>query len=170
VPLSELDAAQARTFAMVVERQRGVDISALQARVRREEPGLWDPAHQKDNVPIHRAGHDRWGIGKVVFIFCDDYLQRVFDFPWFHAWRAELEPVFAQIGVPLDRVIRCILASMPPGADIPTHHDTGLWVSHSHRMHIPIFTDPSIDFQVPWAASLTASSSSSSSSSALTED
>lgn len=148
VPLSELEPERAGEFAMVIERQQGVDISLLQARIRREEPALWDPAAQKDNVPILRAGHDRWGIGKVVFVFCDDYISRVYTFPWFHAWRRELEPVFQQIGVPFDRVIRCILASMPPGADIPAHHDTGNWVSHSHRMHIPIFTSPEIDFMV----------------------
>lgn len=148
VPLSDLDVEVAKDFAMVIERQRGVDVSGLQRRVLAEEPALWDPAQQKDNVPIHRAGHDKWGIGKVVFIFCDDYLKNVFQFPWFHAWQAELAPVFEQVGIPVDRIVRCILASMPPGADIPVHHDTGNWVHHTHRMHIPLFTDPSIDFMV----------------------
>lgn len=47
-----------------------------------------------------------------------------------------------------EQVIRCILAIMPPGADVPVHHDTGSWVSKSHRMHIPIFTNEAIDFRV----------------------
>lgn len=37
---------------------------------------------------------------------------------------------------------------MPPGAVVPVHHDTGAWVAQSHRMHIPIFTDPSVAFEV----------------------
>lgn len=148
VPLSELDPAVASGFPVVVERQRDIDISALQQRIANAGPQLWDPAHQKDNVPIQRAGHDKWGIGKVVFVFCDDYIRKVYTFPWFHEWRDELEPIFKQIQIPFDRVIRCILASMPPDSDVPVHHDTGSWVGKSHRMHIPIFTDASIDFQV----------------------
>lgn len=37
---------------------------------------------------------------------------------------------------------------MPPDAVVPVHHDTGAWVGKSHRMHIPIFTDPSVEFVV----------------------
>lgn len=149
MPLSTLDPAVARTFPIVVERQKDIDISALQARIIASGAQLWDPRHQKDNVPIQRAGHDKWGIGKVVFIFCDDYISRVYTFPWFYAWKRELAPIFEQIQIPMERVIRCILASMPPDADIPAHHDTGAWVAKSHRMHIPIFTDAeAIDFQV----------------------
>ncbi|KAF1332322.1 Glucosamine 3-sulfotransferase 1, partial [Globisporangium splendens] len=148
VPTSEVDPAVAREFPVVIERQCGVDVSKLQQRITAAGPQLWDPAHQKANVPIQRAGHDKWGIGKVVFIFCDDYIRKVYTFPWFHEWRAELEPIFAQIGIPVERVVRCILACMPPDSVVPVHHDTGAWVSKSHRMHIPIFTDASIDFQV----------------------
>ncbi|KAJ0407958.1 hypothetical protein ATCC90586_001986 [Pythium insidiosum] len=148
VPMSELDPAISSQFEIVVERQRDIDISGLQRRILEGGEQLWDPAHQRDNVPIQRAGHDKWGIGKVVFIFCDDFISKVYMFPWFDKWRAELDAVFEQINIPLDRVIRCILARMPPGSDIPTHHDTGSWVSKSHRMHIPIFTDAAIDFSV----------------------
>ena len=31
-----------------------------------------------------------------------------------------------------------LLASLPPGVTIPVHHDTGYWVSRSHRIHVPI--------------------------------
>lgn len=149
MPLSTLDPAITREFPIVIERQKDIDVSALQQRIVAGGAQLWDPRSQKDNVPIQRAGHDKWGIGKVVFIFCDDYISRVYTFPWFHAWKRELEPIFAQIQIPKERVIRCILASMPPDADIPVHHDTGAWVAKSHRMHIPIFTDAAaIDFQV----------------------
>ena len=36
-----------------------------------------------------RAAHDRWGIRKIVFVFSDDFLKKVYTFPWFHApeWR-----------------------------------------------------------------------------------
>ena len=38
-------------------------------------------------------------------------------------------------------MVRCLLASMPPGCVIPVHHDTGHWVKHSHRVHVAIVTD-----------------------------
>eukprot|EP01050_Picozoa_sp_SAG11_P003166 SAG11_NODE_173_length_13507_cov_10.489931_8_plen_80_part_00 len=47
------------------------------------------------------------------------------------------------LGVQEDRLIRCLLAAMPPGQHIPTHHDTGIWVPRCHRLHVPLVTDPS---------------------------
>ncbi|KAK1931909.1 Membrane-associated sulfotransferase kil1 [Phytophthora citrophthora] len=146
--MQELPEEMAKNYAMVVPRQENIDISLLQKRILAEGQELWDPKNQKDNVPVRRAGHDTWGIGKVVFVFCDDYLKNVFTFPWFHSWQKELTPIFEQIDIPVNRIVRCILASMPPGADIPVHHDTGSWVHFTHRMHIPVFTSPDIDFMV----------------------
>ena len=40
------------------------------------------------------------------------------------------------------RIVRMLLASMPPGVTIPVHHDTGEWVAKSHRVHVPIITTP----------------------------
>ena len=37
---------------------------------------------------------------------------------------------------------------MPPGVKIPVHHDTGYWVKYTHRVHVAIITDPSVDFFV----------------------
>lgn len=112
MPLSELEPLVADAFSVVVERQAGVDVSALQRRIRAEGEQLWDPSHQTDNVPIQRAGHDKWGIGKVVFVFCDDYISRVYTFPWFHAWKDELEPVFQQIQIPLERVRTAVVMQL----------------------------------------------------------
>ncbi|CAM9852912.1 unnamed protein product, partial [Choristocarpus tenellus] len=45
--------------------------------------------HDRSNVRIVRPAHDQWGILKIVFVFCDDYLKKVYTFPWFHepSWR-----------------------------------------------------------------------------------
>ena len=45
--------------------------------------------HARSNVKLTRAAHDRWGIGKIVFVFSDDFLKKVYTFPWFHdpEWR-----------------------------------------------------------------------------------
>jgi hypothetical protein len=52
-----------------------------------------------------------------------------------------LSPYWEALGVPTNRVVRCLLAQLPPGVTIPVHHDTGLWVKHTHRIHVPVVTD-----------------------------
>lgn len=81
---------------------------------------------------------------QIVFVYCDDFLQRCFELPWVHdaEWRALLTPVFESLGVPLHKIVRCLLAAMPPGISIPPHHDTGYWVHYTHRCHLPVVTDP----------------------------
>ena len=34
------------------------------------------------NASMHRPAHDRWGIDKVALVHCDDFMLRVFEFPW----------------------------------------------------------------------------------------
>ena len=45
--------------------------------------------HARSNVKLARPAHDRWGIGKIVFVYSDDFLKKVYTFPWFHdpEWR-----------------------------------------------------------------------------------
>jgi hypothetical protein len=112
------------------------DISLLLAKLAKEGEAAWDEEeHARTNVRLTRPAHDTWGVRKVVFVYCDDFLKRVYSFPWFSdpEWRAALEPVLQCLGVPASKVVRCLLASMPPGCVIPVHHDTGYWVKHTHR-------------------------------------
>ncbi|CAN0366977.1 unnamed protein product, partial [Ectocarpus sp. 13 AM-2016] len=54
-----------------------------------------------------------------------------------------LQPVLDVLGIPEEKMVRCLLASMPPGCVIPVHHDTGHWVKHTHRVHVAVVTDVS---------------------------
>ena len=113
-----------------------VDVSALKSKLLSLPPELWeDEKQQEGNVKLHRPAHDAWGIKKIVFTFCDDFLLKVFDLPWSQAeeWRRHLLPIYAAVGVDESKVVRSLLASMPPGMSIPVHHDTGYWVKHTHR-------------------------------------
>ena len=117
---------------------------------------MWDPDFAKvHNVRVTRPSHDAWGIKKVVLVFCDDFLQKVYHMPWWHdersntgvagrpSFKSLLRPVLSSLGLSGDaRVVRMLLASLPPGVTIPTHHDTGSWVSKSHRIHVPVITSP----------------------------
>ena len=60
---------------------------------------IWNPENQESNVSMVCPGHDRWGIGKIVFIMCDDFATQLFHFPWWHEWSSVLLPVFEELKV-----------------------------------------------------------------------
>ena len=111
---------------------------------------IWDSEKQDGNVKLIRPAHDAWGIKKIIFTFCDDFLQKVFDLPWsqLQVWRQYLVPIYQAVGINEGQVVRCLLASMPSGSSIPVHHDTGYWVQKTHRLHVPIVTGDGVDFLV----------------------
>jgi Aspartyl/Asparaginyl beta-hydroxylase len=126
-----------------------LDVSEFKKYLQNLPSEMWEDEKQQGNVKLHRPAHDAWGIKKIVFTFCDDFLLKVFDLPWSQAeeWRRHLLPIYEALGVPESRVVRCLLASMPPGMKIPVHHDTGLWVKHTHRCHVAIISHPTeVDF------------------------
>lgn len=103
---------------------------------------LWDEVNAAvNNVHVIRPSHDAWGIKKIVLIFCDDFLQTVYEMPWWHKrpdMRRAVQPILDALNVEPNRVVRMLMAALPPGTTIPIHHDTGEWVKHSHRVHVPI--------------------------------
>lgn len=174
-PLSEIDDDSVRSAIPCVSTRGMVDVSVLKRLVFEGHngkppsvPSLWDDEVAKEfNVQITRPSHDKWGIRKVVLIFCDDFLKTVYELPWWHdegslmgpgdedkkknaslpppiSFKQALRPILDALDLPDgSRVVRMLLASMPPGVTIPTHHDTGEWVNKTHRVHVPVITDPS---------------------------
>jgi len=141
-----------------------VDVSKIQDMVREgfdldyrniddslklSSTNYWDPRNaDKKNVTLTRPSHDAWGIGKIVLIFSDDFLTKVYQFPWWKEFEDALQPI---IDVLFPRpengankkglVVRALLASLPPGSTIPVHHDSGEWVKKTHRVHVPILVE-----------------------------
>lgn len=105
---------------------------------------FWSPDYAADqNVSISRPSHDAWGIPKIVLIFCDDFCQDVYEFPWWSTFAPSVLPILDVLSIPQDRVVRMLLASLPPGVTIPVHNDSGEWVKCTHRVHVPILVhDP----------------------------
>lgn len=127
-----------------------VDVSAFKEYLQSLPDGIWEDENQTSNAQLKRPAHDAWGIKKIVFVFCDDFLQKVLDLPWSReeCWRRHLLPIYEAIGIDESKIVRSLLASMPPGLDIPVHHDTGYWVKHTHRVHVAIETGDMVDFMV----------------------
>jgi hypothetical protein len=108
---------------------------------------LWSPYNAKKyNVHITRPSHDAWGIQKIILIFCDDFLQNIYEMPYFHLpkyqhLRNAIQPIIDVLNIDTNRIVRMLFASLPNGVTIPIHHDTGEWVKHTHRVHVPIIVD-----------------------------
>ena len=148
VPVCERALNEGEALALTLAQ---VDVSAFKEKLIAGGSRIWDDDyHAKENIKLTRPAHDAWGIKKIVFTFCDDYLQKVLDLPFSQSaeWREHLVPIYKAIGVDEKRIVRSLLAMMPPGVKIPVHHDTGYWVKHTHRIHVAIITDPSVDFFV----------------------
>ena len=127
-----------------------IDMTAWKTQMDSIPLSFWREENQTGNVRLVRAGHDAWGIDKVVFTFCDDFLQKIIDLPYEYApeWQPLLHQVYAALGVDPSRVVRALLARMPPGAEIPVHHDTGYWVTQAHRCHVALETSEEVQFLV----------------------
>jgi len=103
---------------------------------------LWDEVNAAiNNVHVIRPSHDAWGIKKIVLMFCDDFLQTVYEMPWWHKnleMKKAIQPILDKLNVEPNRLVRMLFAALPPGVTIPVHHDTGAWVKYTHRVHVPI--------------------------------
>jgi hypothetical protein len=141
IPLCQRELREDEALAYTYKQ---LDTSEFKKYLLSCPPDVWeDDYHAVHNVKMTRPAHDAWGIKKIMFTFCDDFLQKVIDLPFSQAeeWRRFLLPIYEACGVPESRVVRSLLASMPPGSTIPVHHDTGYWVQHTHRMHVAICSD-----------------------------
>ena len=123
---------------------------ALQTRVLAMSEKDWTDKEQRraGNVTVVRAAHDRLGIRKMLLRFSDDIFTQVFELPFWRTWMPELSPVFSRLGIHPSMVVRCLLARIPPGAHIGIHHDTGRWTTLTHRIHVPVVTNPDVVFRV----------------------
>lgn len=137
-PIHEWEDREAAEQQGLVFTRGNIDISAFKEKLLNLPADMWEDENQEGNVKVKRPSHDAWGIKKIVFTFCDDFIMKVLDLPYSRSeeWKSLLSPIYAAIGVDESRVVRSLLASMPPQMEIPVHHDTGYWVKHAHRIHV----------------------------------
>lgn len=127
-----------------------IDIKPWKDKLATLSEAFWSGEEQEGNVKLVRPAHDAWGIQKVVFTFCDDFLLKVVDLPYSQQedWKKLIQSVYNAVGIDEKKVVRCLLARMPPGVKIPVHHDTGFWVQHTHRVHLAIHSGEEVEFWV----------------------
>ena len=90
-----------------------IDVSGFKSYLKSLPPKIWEDEMQTTNALLKRPAHDAWGIKKIVFVFCDDFLQKVLELPWSRQdeWRRHLLPIYQSIGVSEDKIIRSLLVS-----------------------------------------------------------
>jgi hypothetical protein len=127
-----------------------IDVQDWQNKLSSLPDGFWDEDYQVGNVKLTRPAHDAWGIQKIIFTFCDDFLLKVYDLPYSRQqeWKNLLSSVYRTLNINENRVVRSLLARMPSGVSIPVHHDTGYWVKRTHRCHLAIETGEDVEFWV----------------------
>ena len=96
---------------------------------------------QTTNALLKRPAHDAWGIKKIVFVFCDDFLQKVLELPWSRQdeWRRHLLPIYQSIGVSEDKIIRSLLVSNSFIYYISTTLYTRLIIAYIQHLFLLLF-------------------------------
>lgn len=73
-----------------------------------------------------------------------------YDLPPWRAWQGVLQPTLAAVEAAIGPGCCCriLLASLPPSRRIFPHRDRGSAYEMTHRVHVPIQTDPQVRFSV----------------------
>jgi hypothetical protein len=137
---------------------RHVDVDAL-ATALRQHPEIWDAevAAQRNAILAGRESNMarfKPGCASAHLIFSDQSAEACFEFPWWAEWKHLVQPIISEIlswyGVPEaereHRAVRLQLARMAPGGSILKHADKGGWATGLHRVHIPVITNPDVEF------------------------
>ena len=136
----------------MIYKRESININNFKEFLLNHQENIWDEEyHQKNNIKMNRPFHDNWNIKKIMFIWSDDFLQKVFEFPLYHnpVWNNYISEIFKKCGIRKEQVVRALLANMTPNTYIPLHHDTGHWVRYVHRIHVAISTNvDKVDFFV----------------------
>jgi len=140
---------------------RHVDVGPLVAAVHSAaREGLWDAekAERENAVLGGRAGNmQRFkpGTQTAHLVFSSQDARSCYHFPyWEETWRAPILPLLQEVmgwyGVPPaeaeSRIVRLQFARMGPGGAILKHADKGGWAMGLHRVHIPLITNPDVEF------------------------
>ena len=126
-----------------------IDVAPLKSRLLAEAEATWLSNTQRQNeFEVHKQTRS------LVLVFCDgridnlvvskeDAFDRLADVavPVMHELIARCYP-------PGGTIIRAMAASLPPGGRINPHHDAHASFRFSHRIHVPITSNPRVRFMI----------------------
>ena len=125
-----------------------VDCRALTARVLAADESAWQSDNRRQNdYEVHAQTQS------IVLVFFTGW-------PKVEVFHAAGWPQFADVTLPVmtdiiarhyppgGLVLRAMLARLPPGCRIDPHVDRHASFSVAHRIHVPLVTNPAVEFTV----------------------
>lgn len=127
-----------------------VDVSALAQAVAEIPAAIWDS--ENSHKPNKFEALDK--TQHIVFRFVKSIQdhRESYDLPIWKQWADKIMPVmeYATRSYGYTRSIypRVMLAKMDPGGIIHPHIDAGPSAGFPHKIHVPLFTNPKVEFYV----------------------
>lgn len=127
-----------------------VDISSIREDILNLPKEIWEVKdHDKPNKfkELGRTEH-------IVFKFIRDYDNHLdnFFYPIWDEWKSRLEPILETATKPYGYrdgdFSRIMLAKLPAGGKIHLHIDPYKSSNYTHKIHIPIQTNPDVEFWI----------------------
>jgi hypothetical protein len=124
-----------------------LDVTALKQCVLRQSESAWsEQDYRQEKYAVHRQTQT------IYLLFDNDF--RHFEStnqPRLAEFAPALRPVVQHIAASFGNrgwPVRCILTRLVAGGEITPHKDFGFSLMHSHRVHIPLVTNPGVMFTV----------------------
>lgn len=127
-----------------------VDISSLQQDILNLSQETWKAQDEAKPNKFEKLGRTE----HIVFQFVRDYDNHldVVDYPIWQEWKDKIKPILETVvepyGYKQGGFSRIMLAKLPPGGKINLHIDPYQSSNFTHKIHIPIQTNPDVEFWV----------------------
>lgn len=129
----------------------GLDVSALQAAVKKVSQEKWDKDQLIRGLNPKPLGETR----NIILAWpsnVEDPRSGNYTPDWID-WESLVQPLIDQIKsiygeVNGGGVSRCVLAKLPSQGKVTGHYDVGGALQRAHRFHIPILTNDAMDFLI----------------------
>jgi hypothetical protein len=127
-----------------------VDIGGIRDDILAIPEEVW----AMENAAKPNKFEELYGTKHIVFRFVDSFADWRYshDRPLWPEWKSRIEPVLKQACAPYGYAHgiypRVMLARMPAGGVIKPHVDAAPAASWPHKIHVPITTNPQVQFYV----------------------
>lgn len=126
-----------------------IDIEALSKALLKEGESVWmSNTDRQNNYEVHKQTRS------LVLVFCDGPMSNL-TVSKESAWDRlsdvaipVMHELIARSYPPGGTIIRAMAANLVAGGRINTHYDAHASFRHSHRIHVPITTNPRVRFMI----------------------
>lgn len=126
-----------------------IDATALRDAILSQDESAWaENEHRQESYVVHRQTRS------IVLVFCDNNWPdlAVSKQPGWDRLSGLAVPVMQELiqrcYQPGGTIIRAMAANLPPGGRIAPHFDSDRTFHVSHRIHVPLTTNPRVRFMI----------------------